>query len=167
MAHSALPRGAGLWLLLTLCTPLATAAEVDTQRFVEQVVTANLAANEAAEMALRTSDSADIKDFAQDVVADHPRNNADLETFARERQLQLPSDEQLQQNAKEEVKQLDGDDFDARFAELQVRSYEQRVELFSQAAEKGDTELQSFARTKLPVLKAQLQTARLLTRAHR
>lgn len=164
MVLSGIPRGVGILLLLSLFAPLAAADEVDAQRFVEQAVTANLTANEAAEVALRTSESAEIKDFAQDVVADHPRNNADLETFARERQLQLPSDEQLQKTAKEEVKQLDGDDFDARFAELQVRSYEQRVELFSQAAEKGDTELQSFARTKLPVLKAQLQTARLLAR---
>ena len=37
MALSGIPRGVGLWLLLTLFTPLATAAEVDTQRFVEQV----------------------------------------------------------------------------------------------------------------------------------
>lgn len=166
MALSGIPRSACLWLLLTLGAPLASASGVDVQRFVEQAAEAGVASIEAAELALRSSDSADIKDFAQRIIDDHPRSSADLQAFARERRVRLPTDRELQDRARPELKSLTGKDFDARFADLQAKRYERSVALFSQAAERGDADLQAFARAKLPVLKYQLQTARMLTRAH-
>ncbi|MDD0843537.1 DUF4142 domain-containing protein [Pseudomonas sp. Gutcm_11s] len=165
MSISTISRGATLCLLL-FTAPIALASDVDVKHFIEQAATVSATTTEAATLALRTSNSADIKDFAQRIIDDHPRGNADLQAFARERKLELPADQELQQRASAELKPLRGKDFDTRFAELQVRSFEQGLALFEQAAERGDDELQAFARAKLPVLKHQLQNARMLTRAH-
>lgn len=165
MAKYATLRSASLWLLLS-ATPLLAAPRVDTQTFVEQAVVARIAETEAAQLALRRSESADVKDFAQQVIDHHPRENADLQTFARTRQVNLPADAELMKRSKPLLQQLSGDNFDARYADLQARNYENAVDLFNQAAEQGDAELQAFARAKLPVLKHHLQAARMLTRAH-
>ena len=165
MARYATLRSASLWLLLS-ATPLLAAPRIDTQTFVEQAVAARVAETEAAQLALRRSQSADVKDFAQQVIDHHPRENADLQTFARTHQISLPGDAELQARAKSQLQELYGDDFDALYADLQARNYETSVALFNQAAEQGDEELQAFARAKLPVLKHHLQTARMLTRAH-
>jgi putative membrane protein len=158
-------RSAGLWLLL-FATPLLAAPTVDTQAFVEQAVVARAAETEAAQLALRHSQSADVKGFAQQVIDHHPRENADLQTFARTRQIDLPADAELRKRTEAQLLQLRGDNFDALYADQQARHYEHSIALFSQAAEEGDAELQAFARAKLPVLKHHLQTARMLTRAH-
>ena len=165
MARNTL-RSASLWLLLFAATPLLAAPAVDTQAFVEQAVVARIAETEAAQLALRQSQSADVKDFAQQVIDHHPRENADLQTFARTRQVNLPADAELLKRSEPQLQQLSGDNFDARYADLQARHYENCIALFNQAAEQGDAELQAFARAKLPVLKHHLQTARMLTRAH-
>jgi putative membrane protein len=165
MARSATLRCTSLWLLL-FATPLLAAPTMDTQTFVEQAVEARVAETEAAQLALRHSQSDDVKGFAQQVIDHHPRENADLQTFARTRQIDLPADAELRKRTEPQLQQLRGDNFDARYVDLQARHYENSIALFSQAAEEGDEELQAFARAKLPVLKHHLQTVRTLTRAH-
>lgn len=158
-------RSASLWLLL-VTTPLLAAPGLETQTFLEQAVVARVAETEAAQLALRHSQSADVKDFAQQVIDHHPRENADLQTFARTRQVNLPADAELLGRAEQQLQPLDKDNFDAAYADLQARNYENSLALFNQAAEQGVPELQAFARSKLPVLKHHLQMARMLTRAH-
>src|SRR5690606_19638171 len=134
MALSAISRSAGLWLLLILATPLASAYAMDTRHFVEQAVSADVTATKAAELALRTSDSADVKDFAQRVIDSYPRSKADLQAFARTQQVNLPGDDEVLERARAELEGLENGDFDLGFAELQARSFEQQVNLFSEAA---------------------------------
>lgn len=160
------PRGALLWLLLFLATPLLAASKVDPHAFVEQAVVARAVDIKAAQLALRQSQSADVKTFAQQVIDHHPRENADLQAFARSRTVTVPADEDLQAQAEPELRELAGDDFDALYADQQVRRYESSLALYTDAAEQGDEELQAFARAKLPVLKHHLQMARMLNRAH-
>lgn len=160
------PRGAMLWLLLFFATPLLAAPKVDPQTFVEQAVAARVADIQAAQLALRQSQSADVKTFAQQVIDHHPRENADLQAFARSRTVEVPADEDLLAQAEAELRELAGDNFDALYADWQMRRYENSLALYTQAAEQGDEELQAFARAKLPVLKHHLQMARMLTRAH-
>lgn len=166
MFHSLIPRSLGLCLLLGLAGPVLANPGLDPQSFIEQAVAAKVADSESAQLALRESQSADLKSFAQQVIDHHPRENADLQAFARTRQVELPADEDLRAQAKPEVRELAGENFDALYAEQQVKRYESSLALYTQAAEQGDQELQAFARAKLPVLKHHLQMARMLTRAH-
>jgi putative membrane protein len=155
MSRHFTPRGAMLWLLLFFATPLLAAPEVDPQTFVEQAVAARVADIQAAQLALR-----------QQVIDHHPRENADLQAFARSRTVEVPADEDLLAQAEAELRELAGDNFDALYADWQMRRYESSLALYTDAAEQGDEELQAFARAKLPVLKHHLQMARMLTRAH-
>ena len=105
MARDATQRSASLWLLLS-ATPLLAATRIDTQTFVEQAVAARVAETEAAQLALRRSQSADVKDFAQQVIDHHPRENADLQARNYETSVALfnqaaeQGDEELQAFAR-------------------------------------------------------------------
>lgn len=156
----------GIALSLLLATALVQAAGIDEQQLVEKAATASTITTEAATLALRTSESSEIKGYAQRIIDDYPKGSADLQAFARGRQLSMPPDSVLRRRAAAELKPLQERQFDSRFAALQVRHLEASLALFSQAIEQGDTELQDFARSRMPVLKHQLQNARLLTATH-
>ncbi|MEK1904502.1 MAG: DUF4142 domain-containing protein [Pseudomonas sp.] len=156
-------------VLLTLAaTPLLAAQPAPA---LDSVVahTAQAAAlqMQAAEQALRQSQSADVKDFALGVIDSHSRNKADLEAFARSSNSALPDASSLAEQARNKVEQLPEEQFDAAYAASQVKSYEQTINLLAQAADhSGDSELQRFASARLPELKYQLVAARQLSRSH-
>lgn len=154
-------------LLLASASLQAAPPTPSTASLVAHAARAGALQMQAAEQAMRRSQSSDIKAFALRVIDSHSRNQADLEAFARTRNSALPDPDSLVEQARGQVAQWPAGHFDAAYAASQVRAYQQTIELFSRAADaSSDSELQRFASSRLPELKYQLVAARQLSHSH-
>ncbi|MNP03031.1 hypothetical protein D3C76_949000 [compost metagenome] len=108
-----------------------------------------------------------MRKFAQHIIDDHSKANAELQTLARSKNLQIEDETSLTNKAKEKMLDVREETFDSAYAENQVAAHEEAVKLFTAAADNtSDAELQEFARETLPVLKQHLKMARELAEAH-
>lgn len=143
------------------CLALAV-DKIDADDFVDKASSSGVAEIENAKLALEKSKSTSVRTFAQKVITDHTAANAELGRIAGQKNLKLSGDESLVAKAKNWALDLRDDSFDKAYAENQVTSHENSVELFERAAASDDAEIAAFARKTLPTLKAHLDAARNL-----
>jgi putative membrane protein len=111
---------------------------------------------ESSELALENAKSEDVKEFAQQMIADHTANTKNLmqtvEGNGGEMTAPKSLDEQ-HQAMMDKLKAASDDNFDAAYIDAQVMSHQQSVALFSSYAENGDNEtLKAFAQKQLPII---------------
>ena len=146
----------------------ATAFAASPADFVDEAHAAGIAEIETSRMAISKTTSTDIESYAVEAIKDHTNANRDLKEIASKLDLQVSSDEQLLDRAKEQMLEVqEGDSFDAAFAANQVKTHEETIELFKQQASNAESpELQAFAEKYLPKLEMHLVMARKLMDAH-
>ncbi|MCP8466272.1 DUF4142 domain-containing protein [Pseudomonas sp. ZM23] len=169
MNTTALLRGALLCAFILPAGPLL-AADQDSakdQHFVTEASAAGMAEIDAAKLALKKSQSPDVKTFAQHIIDDHSKANATLKTLAEKHRLQLAESASLTNQAKAKVLDVREESFDAAYANNQVGAHEEAVKLFTDAANNAsDTDIRKFAQDTLPVLQQHLEMAQDLVKAH-
>jgi putative membrane protein len=97
--------------------------------FVRDVATMNMAEIELSRTALQRSGSADVKEFAQMMVADHPKAGEKLKAVAAQHQIEVPAqldDKHRDQGEKVAAKQ--GLDFDKEYADAMVDGHQDFVD---------------------------------------
>lgn len=133
------------------------------KEFVIQAGYAGLAEVTLSQLALTTSENAEVRAFAQRMVADHGRNNEELQKLATAKGLALPT---ALDDARAEV--LDrlrsaGRDFDARYASQMVTDHQRTVSDFENAERTlQDADVRTFVSRTLPTLREHLQHAKRL-----
>lgn len=152
-------------LLASLCwmAGQASAAELTSQAFVDAAGTSGLAEVAASTMALQQSSDADVKQFAEMMIADHKKASAELQALAKSASLTPPSEPtSAQKQAAAKLKSETGVAFDRAYARQMVEDHEKAVSLFRQAAHGSDIApaLRSFAEKTLPTLEHHLEEAR-------
>ncbi|MES2674287.1 MAG: DUF4142 domain-containing protein [Pseudomonadota bacterium] len=141
---------------------------IDAEDFVEEASAKGLAEVEAANLALKKSNAADIKSFAQTMIADHTAANEKLKSIAQQKNLKVATEAELTKKAKALIlKQRDGESFNAAYARSQVADHKDTIELFNKAAVSEDVELAGFATATLPKLEHHLMMAQELEKAHK
>lgn len=141
--------------------------KIDADDFVEEVSAKGIAEVESAKMAQQKSTSADIKAFAQKMVADHSAVNAELAGIASRKNLEVSDEAELANKAKKfMLEQRDGESFDEAYTKNQVSAHEDTIELFQRASISDDVEIAAFANKTLPTLKQHLVTAKELAVTH-
>ena len=160
----------------TAATPGASASgaaagvsRTATQDFITQSAYANQAEIEAARSALAHSDSADIKQFARRMIADHSKANGELKQIAAHEGFSAPTglapaDEQ----ALARLQVRHGAAFDVAYARSQQLDHMQVVADFKRAEQNHELEpaIRRFARMTLPTLQDHLRMANRLLAAH-
>jgi putative membrane protein len=119
-----------------------------------------------ARVALRMSQTPEVRELAQRVMNDHERMNKELATIATDRSTDQPSPavpvdkaRQLQQH----LLTLQGAAFDQAFAGVMVNDHHTAIALFTHEIEPGrDEALRDFARKELPSLREHLAMANAL-----
>jgi putative membrane protein len=104
-------------------------------------------------LALSKSNSNDVKQFAQRMVQDHGKANAELAGIAKTKGLEVPT--QLDAEHQAMVKALSGKSgaaFDSSYAAHMVSDHTQAIALFQATAKSTDRDLASFASKTLPTL---------------
>src|SRR5687767_15977482 len=87
-----------------------------------------LAQVQTGNLALQKATNADVKAFAQRMVTDHSKANAELAEFATAKGLALPTElADAHESAFEHLNGLSGAEFDKAYMQHMVRSEERRV----------------------------------------
>ena len=136
-------------------------SNVSDQDFVQRVAMGNLAEVEIGRLALRQSNNADMRKFAQRLITDHGKANQELARIATAKGVVLPR--QLDKEHREtatKLSKLRGADFEHSFASDMVEDHKKDIALFEHIAKNGkDKDIKAWAEKTLPTLKEHLKMA--------
>jgi len=165
MAHFI--KTSALALAIALSAQAVYAAQ-DSDDFVEDASAKGVAEVEAGKLAQEKGTSADVKSFAEMMVKDHTAANEKLKSLADSKKLEVSTNAQLMDKAKSMILELrSAKSFDQAYANNQVNAHEATIKLFEEEANNGkDADLKAFATATLPKLKAHLEQAKALAKAH-
>lgn len=162
-----------LALAVALSAGMGSAFAATDNDFVDNAAAGGIAEIETSKLALEKSQSADIKAFANQMIADHTKANEELKKIATTNDIEVPDDTTLVKQAKEKILDMRDESFDAAYANNQVKAHEETIELFKKQANtvtddktKGATELKAFAQKMLPALEKHLAHAKELHAKH-
>jgi putative membrane protein len=152
-------------LVLSRGTAAQDASETITDgQFVAKASSSGSTEVEAAKLALRSSQTNEVKAFAQRMITDHTRANQQLLALAGKKQIPVPKtiDAKCQQ-ALDRLSRLQGSEFDKAYSEQMVKDHKEAVALFdAESRQSKDAELKGFASQTLPTLKEHLKMAQEL-----
>lgn len=163
----ALPRIALVSASLFVPLVLLAAGAPSPQEFVTKASEAGMAEVELSKLALQKSSDPDIKAFAQRMVTDHGKADAELAAIAERKKL-MPSAKlsAAHEKALENLRGKSGGDFDDAYSDQMKSDHKEAVELFTEARGTADPELAAFAAKTLPTLKAHEELAAHLDDTH-
>jgi putative membrane protein len=151
------------FFLLTAVNSVAAMAAISSadKTFATEAAQGGLAEVEMSQLALQKATSPPVKQFAQQMVADHTTANQELMQLAKSEGIELPSQvDTKHKSALERLQGLNGSSFDAAYMQSMLQDHQQAVEDFQKEAQSGsEPELKSFAQKYLPVLQQHLKMA--------
>lgn len=158
---------AALAISVSLASHAAFAA-TDADDFVEDASAKGVAEVEAGKLAQEKGTAADVKAFGAMMVKDHTAANEKLKSIADQKKLEVSTDAELLDKAKAMILDLrSAKSFDQAYANNQVKAHEATIEIFEDEIKNGDDgQLKAFATETLPKLKAHLEQAKTLAKAH-
>lgn len=115
-----------------------------------------------SELAQQKASSAQVKEFAKMMVADHTKANDELKMIATKKGIILPTDlAKKDQMAMDKLSKLSGADFDKAYSAEMHKDHVKTVAEFEEASKTvKDPELKGFAEKTLPTLRAHLEKAK-------
>jgi putative membrane protein len=135
--------------------------------FADTAAQAGTAEVEMAKLAQRHAASADVKSFAERMVADHTKANEQLASIATAQGITLPT--KLSGKDRRELTRLgklEGPAFDKEYVKSQVDAHKDAVRLFTRESRSGkDDDLKNFAGTTLPTLEDHLTMVTTLSKS--
>lgn len=157
-------------LAVAMAMGSASAAELSRgdQKFLKSAAESGMLEIEASKIAVTKAQHPDVKAFAEMMVADHTKVDAELKLLASSKNFTLPT--ALEGGKKRTIDGLNkrsGHDFDEEYAdEIAVDAHEDAVDLFKDAADDAkDADIKAFAAKTLPALQAHLEKGKALEKA--
>lgn len=155
--------GVGLWL-----TGVSVAADDQKEskggdkEFVKKASACGMAEVNLSELAVRFARDPAVKQFAQQMIADHMRANQQLTAMANRHSIALAKGmNEKHQKCYDKLKSLSGHEFDREYMEAMVKDHEEAVKLFEQQSKDGNDEnMKQWAGKQTPILKRHLEHAR-------
>ncbi|MFL6244934.1 MAG: DUF4142 domain-containing protein [Thermoanaerobaculia bacterium] len=138
----------------------------EDKEFVTKAGMGGLAEVQMGNLALQKASNADVKAFAQRMVTDHSKANAELAQFATAKGLALPTELSGEhQAAYEHLNSLSGAAFDKAYMQHMVEDHEKDVAEFDKTSTSAsDADLKAWAGKTLPTLKGHLEQAKTTAR---
>jgi putative membrane protein len=139
-----------------LCVSPAVAKD-NAQSFVNKAAVGGMFEVQSSELALKKSKDADVRQFAEMMVADHSKANNTLKSVAQQEGLTVPTElDHKHANTLKELRNA-GSQFDAPYIKAQLQGHETTVKLFERYSNAGDNKaLRNFAAETLPTLRMHL-----------
>jgi putative membrane protein len=140
-------------------------AATNPAAFVDKAAQAGMAEVALGKLALEKSNTPEIQKFAQRMVTDHTKANAELTALAKTKGMEPPAKLDSKHAAMvESLESQDGAAFDAAYAQHMNMDHSKAIELFEGAAKSPDADLATFAKKTLPTLKEHKAMAEKLPR---
>ena len=100
----------------------------------------------------------DAKQFAQQMVTDHTKANAELKALAAQKNMTLPTTlGEDQQKVYDEVLAEKGADLDKKYVSAMLTDHQEDIKQYQEAVTKsGDADIKTYAQKQLPVLQMHL-----------
>lgn len=140
---------------------------VDTPSFVTTVMGANAFEIQSSELANQKSQTADIKDVAAMIIADHTAAESKLEDLLGDAEpAKKPSLPPKLQKMLDQLRAAEGKDFDTLYIDMQAQAHMEAIALFRTYAGSGDDQtLVGFAKETLPKLETHAGHVQMLVDA--
>jgi putative membrane protein len=151
-----------------LALPAAAQTAPSTPQFATNVAISDLFEIESSKLALEKSANAQIKGFAQMMVADHTKTSNELKSLVQNVSgVQLPTAMDADHKGKvDQLRAATGSAFDQQYRLLQIDGHQKAVALFDGYAKGGDNnEIKAWAQNTVPALRQHLQRAQALPAA--
>jgi putative membrane protein len=136
-----------------------------TEDFVQEAAASDMFEIESSKLAVERGDEP-TKAFARQMITEHEKTSTELKKMVGDLQLKAPPANTMssaQQGMLDELKSLQGADFNKEYHDDQVTAHENAVDLFKRYGEEGDKpELKAWAAKTLPALQHHLQMAQEL-----
>ena len=109
-------------------------------------------------------DTLTVKSFGRLMINDHTKANNELKALADKKNADVPDNLSTAKQQKiDSLNAVTGTAFNRLYAKMMVASHQETVNLFqTQAASGADSELKSWASSKLPTLQHHLEMARMM-----
>jgi putative membrane protein len=119
---------------------------------------------EMAKLAVQKSQNAEVKKFAQMMIADHTKANNELKVIAAKQKKELPKEiGPRNRSTIDELNRLSGADFDKEYVQAMVDDHETDVQLFEDQSKSDDDQAaKAFAAKTLPTLQKHLQAIKAI-----
>lgn len=137
-------------------------ADRAAQTFVTKAANGGMYEVESSRVALEKAQRAEVKDFAQQMITDHEKANAELKQVADKIGAKVP--EKMDRTHQRRVDQLNSRSaaqFDRAYLDGQYTAHKDSVQLFQRYAKSGrNAELKQFAEQTLPTLESHAEELR-------
>jgi putative membrane protein len=157
-----------LFLALSGVSASAMAADADKgatnlPTFVSKAAQDGMTEVEAGKLALSKSNDQAIRGFAQRMIDDHGKANAELEQIATAKGVTPPKKLDAEHQAMvNTLKAVPAEQFDRQYAQHMNMDHTKAISLFEKASRADDPQLAAFAQKTLPTLKEHKQLAEKL-----
>lgn len=131
-------------------------AIASAQDFATKAAVIGKAEIELAQLAVKQTDDANVRSYAQRMIADHTAAEAKLKTIAAKDKLTLPQSLDPEHAAvKQKLAGLKGAAFDQAYSKEMAKGHDKAVALFEAASQNTalSPDLKQFAASTLPTLK--------------
>jgi putative membrane protein len=154
-------------LLPAAAAGAATKVSHADRAFADTAAEAGMAEVEMAKLAQQHAAGADVKSFADRMVADHGKANEQLTTIATAQGLKLPTRLSARdQRELGKLGKLEGTAFDQEYVKSQLGAHQDAVRLFTKESKSGtNDDLKNFAGTTLPTLQDHLSMVTALSKS--
>jgi putative membrane protein len=127
----------------------------DDNAFVHAVAMDGMAEVDLGHLATQKAKNPDVKRFAQRMVADHSKADAELKQLVSNMAMTVPASLNDEQKAeRDRLAKLSGDEFDREYMSLMSAGHDKAVNAFQDEAENGSIpEVKQWAAKILPTLK--------------
>jgi putative membrane protein len=145
------------------------AGSPSAQDFVTKATVAGKTEVAAARVALKTSQSDDVKTFAKQMIRDHTKANNELASIAKSQNLAVPTHIDAQhRTVLGSLRAQTGAAFDAAYSKQMVADHVEAVALFKSEAAAASTnaDLSAFVQKALPTLEQHKTMADALAANH-
>jgi len=154
-----------LFLALTGASTAALAAEAEDTPpapavFVTKAAQDGMTEVQLGKIALKKSENAQVREFAERMVKDHGKANQELAALAKSKGIAAPKDLDAEHIAM--VKELDSKNpaaFDAEYSRHMNMDHTKAISLFEATSKSSDADFAGFAKKTLPTLKEHKQMA--------
>jgi len=157
-----------LFLALAGSTSAVMAADAERSApepsmFVKKAAQDGMTEVAVGKAALAKSQDPSVRSFAQRMVTDHGKANAELATIAASKGIEAPKELDAEHQAMvEAITAKSGTEFDREYSQHMNMDHSKAIALFESASKTSDPDLAGFAKKTLPTLKEHKKLAEKL-----
>jgi len=134
------------------------AVDENDAKFTTDAAAGGMAEVELSKLALTKTANAEIKAFADMMVTDHGKVNADLMAIASAKNITLPTAlDETHQKKYDDLAKLTGKDFDKEYVKAMVDGHQKTWDMMDkESKDANDADLKAFAAKTAPIVKGHL-----------